>query len=173
MLAALAFASAPAPAQQPNPAMLQVGDMAPDFKLSATDGKEYTLKEFRGKKAVVLAWFPKALTNGCTLELNSLRDEYAMLATDKVQLFGISIDPVDLNKQFAEKNQYTFPLLSDPDKSYAKTLGVLNATNGFAYRWTFVIDKKGVIRDIDKMVNPRTYGRDLTTKLEGMGLGKK
>jgi peroxiredoxin Q/BCP len=172
-VAALVVASAPAPAQQPGSAAPQVGEEAPDFRLKATDGKEYSLKEFRGKKAVVLAWFPKALTTGCTLELNSLRDEFAMLAADKVQVFGISNDSVELNKQFSEKNQYSFPLLSDADKSYSKALGVTNPSNGFPYRWTFIIDRKGVIREIDKNVNPRTHGRDLSAKLEALGLGKK
>lgn len=172
--AALLVAPTPAPAQQPVPGMLQVGDTAPDFRLSATDGREYSLKDFRGKKAVVLAWFVKANTPGCTTELTSLRDEFPVVDTEKVQIFGISNDSVEINRQFAEKNQYRYPLLSDPDKSYARALGVLNPTNGFAYRWTFIIDKKGVIREIDKSVNPRTHGRDLSTKLEALGLsGKK
>lgn len=95
------------------------------------------------------------------------------LSKYKVQFFGASTDPVELNKQFAEKNSYNFPLLSDPDKSYAKALGVLNPERGFANRWTFVIDEKGIIRDIDKMVKPANHGKDLAAKLEALGIPKK
>ena len=95
------------------------------------------------------------------------------LSKFKVQYFGASVDPVELNKQFSDKNSYNFPLLSDPDKSYAKALGVLNPANGFANRWTFIIDDKGVIRDIDKMVKPGNHGKDLAAKLEALGIPKK
>lgn len=91
----------------------------------------------------------------------------------KVQYFGASTDPVDLNKQFAEKGKYNFPLLSDPEKSYAKALGVLNPERGFANRWTFIIDDKGIIRDIDKAVKPANHGKDLAAKLEALGVPKK
>jgi peroxiredoxin Q/BCP len=91
----------------------------------------------------------------------------------KVQVFGASVDPVEDNKKFAENNKYNFPLLSDPDKSYAKSLGVLNAQNGFANRWTYVIDEKGIIREIDKAVTPGSHGKDLSAKLEALGIPKK
>src|SRR5687768_11481080 len=95
------------------------------------------------------------------------------LSKYKVQVFGASVDPVELNKQFAEKNSYSFPLLSDPDKNYAKALGVLNPGNGLAFRWTFIIDDQGVIREIDKKVAPANHGKDLAAKLESLGVPKK
>ena len=91
----------------------------------------------------------------------------------KVQVFGASVDPVELNKQFAEKGNYPFPLLSDPDKSYAKALGVLNATGAYASRWTYIIDKKGVIREIDKEVKTQTHGKDVGAKLDALGIPRK
>jgi thioredoxin-dependent peroxiredoxin len=91
----------------------------------------------------------------------------------KVQMFGASVDPVEQNKKFAELNKYNFPLLSDPEKSYAKTLGVLNPANGFTYRWTYVIDDKGTIVEIDKMVKPGSHGKELAAKLEALGIPKK
>ena len=91
----------------------------------------------------------------------------------KVQVFGASVDPVEENKKFAELNKYQFPLLSDPDKSYAKALGVLNPERGFANRWTYVIDEKGTIVEIDKMVKPGNHGKDLAAKLEALGIPKK
>jgi peroxiredoxin Q/BCP len=95
------------------------------------------------------------------------------LSKYKVQFFGASVDPVELNKQFAEKNSYTFPLLSDPDKSYAKTLGVLAPNGAYAQRWTYIIDEKGVIRDIDKMVKVQNHGKDVAMKLDSLGIPKK
>jgi peroxiredoxin Q/BCP len=94
------------------------------------------------------------------------------LSKFEVQFFGASVDPVEANKQFAEKNKYNFPLLSDPDKSYAKTLGILGPS-GFAQRWTYVIDKDGIILDIDRMVKPGTHGKDLADKLEKFGVPKR
>lgn len=87
--------------------------------------------------------------------------------------FGASVDPVELNKQFSDKNQYNFPLLSDPDKSYARALGVLNPAGSFALRWTYIIDEQGIIRDIDKAVKPGTHGKDVVAKLEALGIPKK
>ena len=94
------------------------------------------------------------------------------LSKFKVQFFGASVDPVELNKQFSDKNSYNFPLLSDPDKGYAKALGVLGP-NGFANRWTYVIDDEGIIREIDKMVKTGSHGKDLAAKLEALGIPKK
>ncbi len=97
----------------------------------------------------------------------------SQLSRFKVQVFGASVDPVEANKAFAEMGKYNFPLLSDPDKSYAKTLGVLNANGTFAQRWTFVIDDQGIIREIDKMVQAPNHGKDLAAKLEALGVPKK
>jgi peroxiredoxin Q/BCP len=172
LVALMAFGAA-APVGAQDAAELKVGDKAPEFKLVGTDGKTYSLKDFAGKSAVVLAWYPKALTRGCTLECKSLRDSKDELAKYKVAYFGASVDPLDLNKQFIQENSLNFTLLSDPDKSYAKAVGVLNAERGVANRWTFIIDDKGVIRDIDKMVQPPTHGADLVKKLDALGIPKK
>ncbi len=94
------------------------------------------------------------------------------LSKYRVQVFGASVDPVEANKAFAEKNKYNFPLLSDPDKTYAKQLGVLHPA-GFANRWTYIIDDQGVIREIDKMVKPGNHGKDLAAKLDALGIPKK
>jgi peroxiredoxin len=95
------------------------------------------------------------------------------LSKYKVAVFGASVDPVELNKQFSDKNMYNFPLLSDPEKGYAKALGVLNAQNGFARRWTYIMDQEGVIREIDMKVTPANHGKDLAAKLEALGIPKK
>jgi peroxiredoxin Q/BCP len=95
------------------------------------------------------------------------------LSKYQVVFFGASVDTPELNKQFSDKNSYNFPLLSDPDKSYAKALGVLNPANGFASRWTYIIDKDGVIREIDKMVKVGSHGKDVAAKLDALGIPKK
>src|SRR4249920_1678064 len=98
-LAVSVVAQAPAPAAAPE---LKVGDMAPDFTLPATDGKTYKLSSFRGKQAVVLAWFPKAFTRGCTIECKSLAEHGDMIKKYDVTYFMISVDPLDKNVEFAK-----------------------------------------------------------------------
>ncbi len=97
----------------------------------------------------------------------------SVLSQFKVQVFGASTDPVELNRQFAEKGKYPFPLLSDPEKGFAKAWGVLNEANGFARRWTYIIDDQGVIRHIDQAVKPGSHGKDLAARLQELGIPKK
>src|SRR5215470_18422442 len=81
---------------------LKVGDQAPNFKLQATDGKTYQLSDFKGKEAVVLAWFPKAFTQGCTIECKSLAEHGDLIKKYQARYFMISVDPLDQNTAFAE-----------------------------------------------------------------------
>jgi thioredoxin-dependent peroxiredoxin len=146
---------------------LKVGDPAPDFTLKATDGKTYKLSSFKGKQAVVLAWFPKAFTQGCTIECKSLAENGHLIKKYDVSYFMASVDPLEGeqgNKAFAEAHKADFPLLSDPTKETAKAYGVLNE-RGFASRWTFYIGKDGRISAIEKMVKPATSAEDMAAKL--------
>jgi peroxiredoxin Q/BCP len=150
---------------------LKPGDPAPPFTLLGSDGKTYALKEFKGKKAVVLAWYPKAFTGGCTAECKSFQEKGSELKPLKVAYFTISVDPPDVNKKFADSLHVTdYPILSDPDKSVAKAYGVLNEQRGFANRWTFYIDKDGIIKEIDKKVNASQAAPDVAAKVKGLGL---
>ena len=149
-------------------AELKVGDMAPDFKLQASDGKTYQLSDFKGKKAVVLAWFPKAFTSGCTVECKSLAKNGDKIRKYDVAYFMASVDPVEGekgNKAFAESEKADFPMLGDPTKETAKAYGVINAEWGMANRWTFYIDKDGRIAAIDKAVKPATSAEDMAARL--------
>jgi thioredoxin-dependent peroxiredoxin len=149
-------------------AELNVGDKAPEFKLAASDGKTYSLADFRGKKAVVLAWFPRAFTQGCTVECKSLAANGDKIRKYDVAYFMASVDPVDGekgNKAFAESEKADFPMLSDPTKEVAAAYGVLNPERGVATRWTFYIDKTGTIAAIDKAVKPPTSAEDMIAKL--------
>jgi len=82
---------------------LQVGDAAPDFELEASDGNTYALRDFRGKQTVVLAWFPKAYTRGCTIECKSLAENGHLIRRYDVSYFMASVDPMEDNKGFAEQ----------------------------------------------------------------------
>src|SRR5262245_54867986 len=156
-------------------AELKVGDKAPGFKLAASDGKTYSLADFKGKKAVVLAWFPKAFTSGCTAECKSLAANGEKIRSYEVAYFMASVDAVEGekgNKAFAESEKADFPILGDPTKETAAAYGVLNAERGFAYRWTFYIDKDGKIAAIDKAVKPATSAEDMMAKLEELKVPK-
>jgi peroxiredoxin Q/BCP len=151
---------------------LKVGDQAPNFKLQASDGKTYHLVDFKGKESVVLAWFPKAFTQGCTIECKSLAEHGDMIKKYNAQYFMISVDPLEGaqgNKAFAEAQHADFPLLSDPTKSTANEYGVLNPERGFANRWTFYIGKDGKITGIDKQVKPATSAEDMAAMLKQLG----
>jgi peroxiredoxin Q/BCP len=165
LLAVLACAAA-LNAQTPAPE-LKVGDMAPDFTLQASDGKTYKLSDFKGKQAVVIAWFPKAFTQGCTIECKSLAEHGDLIRKYQVQYFMASVDPLEGeqgNKAFAESQKADFPLLSDPTKKTAEAYGVLNA-RGMSNRWTFYIGSDGKILAIDKAVKPATSAEDMAAKL--------
>ena len=166
------------------PAELKVGDMAPDFTLPGTDGKTHKLSEYRGKQAVVVAWFPRAFTQGCTIECKSLAEHGDLIKKYNVQYFMASVDPLEQNIKFAkatsvtlgekvvEKKEADFPMLSDPGKQVATAYGVLNA-RGTANRWTFYIDKTGRVAAIDKMVRPETSAEDMVAKLGEIKIAMK
>jgi len=160
----LTAALTPALAAQAPTVTLKAGDPAPDFTLKASDGKTYSLSDYRGKKAVVIAWFPKAFTAGCTLECKSLAANGDRVRKFDVAYFMASVDTIDDNTKFAQSEKADFPLLSDADKSVATRYGVL-AARGFANRWTFYIDKDGRIAHVDRAVNPETSAEDIIARL--------
>jgi thioredoxin-dependent peroxiredoxin len=152
---------------------LAVGDKAPDFTLKASDGKTYSLADFTGKQAIVLAWFPKAFTSGCTIECKSLAEHGDQIRKYDVTYFMASVDPVEQNAKFGEAHNADFPLLSDPDKSVAEAYGVLNPQWGVTNRWTFYISAAGKILAIDKAVRPATSAEDMAAKLGELGVAAR
>ena len=150
-------------------ASLTVGDTAPDFSLQASDGKTYTLSDFRGKQAVVIAWFPKAYTSGCTVECKSLAENGHLIKKYEVTYFMASVDPLADNIGFAEETEADFPLLSDPSKEVAKAYKVLGMM-GVAKRHTVYIGKDGTILKIDTAVKPATSAQDMATTLGELGV---
>ncbi len=150
---------------------LAAGDMAPDFTLHASDGKTYTLSDFRGKQAVVIAWFPKAYTRGCTIECKSLAEHGDLIRQYDVTYFMASVDPLEDNKGFAKQQKADFPLLSDPDKKAARAFGVLQPA-GYAGRETFYVGVDGRILAIDRSVRPETSAEDMAAKLGELGVAR-
>ncbi len=150
-------------------AELKVGDPAPGFTLQASDGKTYTLADFKGKQAVVLAWFPKAYTRGCTIECKSLAEHGDLIKKFNATYFMISVDTLDDNKGFADQQHADFPLLSDPTRKTAEDYGVLNQA-GVANRWTFYIGADGTITAIDKAIKPATSAEDIAARLGELGI---
>lgn len=155
------------------PVELKVGDTAPAFSLPGTDGRTHTLAENKGK-FVVLAWYPKAFTGGCTAECKAFTSSGEAIKQFNVAYFMASVDDAETNKKFAEQEQANFPMLSDPDKKVADAYGVLKTPGqGFASRYTFYIGPDGKILYVDKSVNTATAGADLAARLEALGAKKK
>lgn len=151
----------------------KVGDTAPDFKLKASDGQEYSLAQFAGKKAVVIAWFPKAFTGGCTAECKSMKESSADLRKFDVAYFTASVDEPQLNTDFAKSLSLDFPILSDPTKKAAEAYGVVHGDRQVAERWTFYIGTDGKIKAVEKMVNTKEAGKQMAKELEDLGVPKK
>jgi peroxiredoxin len=124
-----------------------IGDLAPDFTLSNQNGEPVTLSDFRGKKNVVLVFYPMSFTGICTGELCEIRDNIAVFEDANVELLAISIDTKYVQKKFADEEGYKFSVLSDfwPHGAVAKDYGVFIEETGFANRATFVINKDGVL----------------------------
>ena len=151
---------------------LSVGDPAPDFTLQASDGDTYTLADYRGKQAVVIAWFPRAYTRGCTVECKSLAENGHLIRKYDVTYFMASVDPIEDNVGFAEETKADFPLLSDPSKAVAKAYGVLHML-GYAKRHTIYISVDGTVVKIDTAVNPKTSAEDMAATLGELGVAKR
>lgn len=129
---------------------LQIGQPVPEFTLEASGGQEISLSDYRGKK-VVLYFYPKDSTPGCTQEACDFRDSLAAYEQKGAVVLGISPDPVKSHDKFAQKYELSFPLLSDPDHAVAEAFGVwqLKKMYGKEYegivRSTFLIDEEGIL----------------------------
>jgi len=151
---------------------LKVGDLAPDFNLTATDGKTYSLGDYLGKQAIVLAWYPMANTRGCTFECKSLIEKGHLIREYNVSYFMASVDPLDDNIEFANDTGADFPMLSDPTKETAKAYDVLNLFK-LASRVTFYISKEGKVLHIDEDISPKTAAEDIADQLELLKIDKQ
>jgi peroxiredoxin Q/BCP len=141
-----------------NHSTVEEGSVAPDFRLKSDDGKTYSLGEYRGKKRVVVYFYPEDDTPGCTKEACSFRDSLARLNKEDVQVLGISHNDLDAHSKFRTKYSLNFPLLSDTDNETSKKYGVFKMKNLYGReflgieRSTFIIDKKGIVRKVYRKV---------------------
>ena len=140
---------------------LIIGDQAPDFSLANQFGETVTLSEFKGKKNVVVVFYPLSFSGICTGELCELRDNFAQFDRADVELLAVSVDSKYVQKQFAEHEGYKFSVLADfwPHGAVAKDYGVFIEENGFANRATFVINKDGEL--VAKFVTAPGQARSL------------
>ncbi len=152
---------------------VEVGQQAPDFELRDQFGQTHKLSALRGKKNVVLVFYPFAFTPTCTGELCSIRDEKSDFQNDDVVTYGISCDPVASLRIFAEREGLDYPLLSDfwPHGGVSRDYGVFLEQKGFSTRGTFIIDKQGTVRwaVVNSPSNARSNDeyRDALTTLVG------
>jgi len=159
-----------------NEIKVKEGDKAPNISLPATsvdkvlpdakDAKSLDLAALKGKKHVVLFFYPKAMTGGCTIESCGFRDITADLAKLDTVVIGISIDKLSDQQKFTDKESLNFPLLADSDGKITKEFGVMAGTRPVSQRVTFIIDKEGVIRKIYTKVTPKTHPKEVIDFVE-------
>ncbi|HIE44928.1 MAG TPA: thioredoxin-dependent thiol peroxidase [Flavobacteriaceae bacterium] len=145
---------------------LKIGDKAPDFKALDQEGNEIQLSNFKGKK-LILFFYPKASTPGCTMEVKNLRDNYTEFLDKGYEILGVSADSAKRQQNFINKNELPFSLLADEDKSVIKAFGVwgLKKFMGREYdgihRTTFVIDENGIISNIILKVKTKDHANQI------------
>jgi peroxiredoxin Q/BCP len=137
--------------------MLAVGDLAPDFEFRAPDSSSRKLSSYRGKP-VVLYFFPKANTTGCTLETRGFAERYPQFQQRGVEVIGVSVDTSETQAAFAEKCGSRFPMVGDSSKEIARAYGVIGLL-GVAKRVTFLLDGEGRVREVVEGMLPTPHLR--------------
>jgi peroxiredoxin Q/BCP len=150
-----------------------VGEQAPQYSFQGSDGKSYSSKDMIGKQAVIIAWFPRAFTGGCTKECKSLKESGAQLKEFEVAYFTASTDDVKKNADFAKSLELDYPILCDPSGENAKKFGVYNAERNAAARVTFVVGKDGKVLAVLDKVNTESHGSELAKLLDELKIERK
>jgi peroxiredoxin Q/BCP len=151
---------------------LAVGSVAPEFRLLDQSGQPHSLADYRGRW-VVLYFYPKDDTPGCTKEACAFRDDIRRFRQLQVALLGVSLDSVDSHRDFAGKYSLPFPLLADPGAEVARAYGALWSLGPirFARRHSFIIDPQGRIARIYRSVTPGSHSDEVIQDLVGLGAG--
>lgn len=158
-------------------ALPKVGNLAPAFSLQNQDGQAVALKQFRGQKNVVLYFYPKAMTPGCTTQACGLENSMRAYESLDTVVLGVSPDPVPRLQRFRERYSLTFDLLSDEDHAVADKYGVwgLKKFMGREFmgliRTTFIIDKHGRLVYVMDKVKTKTHHDDVIARMQDLGLG--
>jgi len=139
---------------------LSVGNPAPDFTLQDSEGNNYSLSSYKEKNPVIIYFYPKAGTPGCTKQACGIRDSFSKFKENEIVVLGISVDSKESIKDFINDNNLNFPLLSDENKEVSKAYGVLNNI-GLDSRITFILDKEGNIANILRDVDVETHADDV------------
>ena len=149
---------------------LKVGDKAPSFKSVDQDGEEHNLSDYSGKKIIVF-FYPKASTPGCTAEACNLRDNYSELQAKGFEILGVSADSAKRQSNFRNKYEFPFPLLADEEKEVINAFGVwgpkkfMGKVYDGIHRTTFVIDEKGVIEQVITKVKTKDHAAQILEAL--------
>jgi len=144
---------------------LQKGMPAPAFTAKDQGGRVVSLSDYKGKAVVVLYFYPKDDTPGCTKEACSLRDGFSAIEKAGAVILGVSADGVESHAAFATKFSLPFPLLADPDHIIIEAYGVRMPVVGIAKRVTFIIGKDGLIKDIIRDVKPQEHDKQVLAQL--------
>jgi peroxiredoxin Q/BCP len=146
---------------------LKDGETAPDFSLMGNDGEMHKLSDFKGQY-VVLYFYPKDETPGCTTEACSFRDNISAITKTGAKVIGVSVQDVASHKDFVKKYGLNFLLLADNNKRVSKKYDVLNSTWGMDNRVTFIIDPEGKIAKIYPKVDPNAHAKEVLAELEAL-----
>jgi peroxiredoxin Q/BCP len=156
-------------------AILRVGDPAPDFNLPAVPGGQIQLRQFHGKSAVVLYFYPRDDTPGCTAEACDFRDQWSSLQAQGVVVLGVSTDSPQSHERFQKKYELPFPLLSDEDHRMCEAYGVWVEKNLYGkkslgvQRATFLVDQTGRIAAVWPKVRVKGHVADVAAKAATLG----
>lgn len=169
MLSLLLGLLAPAYADEPAATLPRVGQKAPDFRLQDQNGKWHAPADHQGRW-VVLYFYPKDFTPGCTAQVCAFRDDVAKLRQQGADVLGVSLDDVKSHAEFAAKYHVPFPLLSDADSKTAQAYGVLASKMGFKYarRTTFLIDPQGRVAKVYEDVDPEKNSAQVLADLASL-----
>lgn len=150
---------------------MKVGDKAPDFTLADKDGKPVSLKDFAGKK-VVLYFYPKDNTPGCTRQACAFAQNYSEFSRRGIAVIGVSKDSVESHRKFAEKYDLPFVLLADPELQAIRAYGVWQEKKLYGkvsfgvVRMTFIIDEKGIVSKVMPKAKPDTNASEILAELK-------
>lgn len=144
--------------------LIAVGEMAPDFTLSAGLGDKISLSSFRGKKSVVLYFYPKDNTPGCTREAQAFRDDYESFKKAGAEILGVSVDDEKSHKSFSEKQSLNFPLLADVGGKVSRQYGVMGWF--MAKRVTYVIGRDGLVKKVFPDVSVGGHSKEVLSVVQ-------